>query len=67
MEHLCPDGVTHDWVPRTPNPKVCPRCKKYLNKPAVKVKKPEEVIDLGEHSEQAGKTGATGEDAESTD
>lgn len=62
MQHKCPDGVTHEWTPRTADPKTCPRCKAYLNKP-VKEKKPAEVIDLGESSEKAGEAGEAGADA----
>lgn len=33
MQHQCSDGIVHDWMPRSENPKVCPRCKGSLDKP----------------------------------
>jgi hypothetical protein len=47
----CPyENCKHEWDPRVKDPKVCPKCKRYLDKPQKKAKG---VIDLGQTGENA--------------
>lgn len=32
MKKIVCEVCKHEWYPRVPNPKVCPRCKNYLNR-----------------------------------
>ena len=54
----CPyENCKHEWDPRVKDPKVCPKCKRYLDKPQKKAK---EVIELGKDG-SAGEAGTVGD------
>ncbi len=32
VEKCSYEDCAHEWVPRVPNPRCCPKCKRYLDK-----------------------------------